>query len=220
MLLPALSRAKEMAVRIKCMNNVKQLDLALHIYGGDNRDKLPRSPGGSWSWDIAWDVGDLLVQNGCVWKGLYCPASGFTDNQNWIEWTLVTNVYRNCGYPMAMSGENGVNPTNQNQTLTATSMVDPITGLSIPAPPITDRVLVADATISNPGQDNEVNRSANTYTDVIGSLLIPPHRTYHMRGAMPVGGNLGMLDGHVQWRKFESMHVRTVKGYSGPVFWW
>jgi prepilin-type N-terminal cleavage/methylation domain-containing protein len=66
MLLPALSRAKERAVRIKCMNNVKQLVLAFHIYAGDNRDRLPSSPGGSWSWDIGWNLGDLLLQNGCV----------------------------------------------------------------------------------------------------------------------------------------------------------
>jgi prepilin-type processing-associated H-X9-DG protein len=121
---------------------------------------------------------------------------------------------------MALPGENGVNPTNQNKTLTAISMVDPITGLPMPAPPLTERVLVADATISKPGQDNEVNRSANTYTGIVGSSRVPPHRTYHMRGTMPVGGNLGMLDGHVEWRKFQSMHVRTYKDYGGPVFWW
>ena len=36
MLLPALARAKEAANRIKCVNNLKQLDLSGKLYGDDN----------------------------------------------------------------------------------------------------------------------------------------------------------------------------------------
>ena len=41
MLLPTLSRAKEAAFRIKCVNNLKQLSLATTLYAGDNSDLLP-----------------------------------------------------------------------------------------------------------------------------------------------------------------------------------
>jgi len=41
MLLPALSRAKESALRIKCNNNLRQLSLAIALYAGDNGDLLP-----------------------------------------------------------------------------------------------------------------------------------------------------------------------------------
>jgi prepilin-type N-terminal cleavage/methylation domain-containing protein len=41
MLLPALSRAKESARRTVCLGNLKQLEVALYIYTGDNRDFLP-----------------------------------------------------------------------------------------------------------------------------------------------------------------------------------
>jgi prepilin-type N-terminal cleavage/methylation domain-containing protein/prepilin-type processing-associated H-X9-DG protein len=40
MLLPALSKAKERAVSISCMNNYKQLGLAWFMYANDNSDKL------------------------------------------------------------------------------------------------------------------------------------------------------------------------------------
>jgi prepilin-type N-terminal cleavage/methylation domain-containing protein/prepilin-type processing-associated H-X9-DG protein len=41
MLLPALSRAKESANRIKCVNNLKQLDMALKLYADDNGGFYP-----------------------------------------------------------------------------------------------------------------------------------------------------------------------------------
>jgi prepilin-type processing-associated H-X9-DG protein len=37
---------------------------------------------------------------------------------------------------------------------------------------------------------------------------------------LPAGGNVGMLDGHVEWRVFPQMHVRTPQGSGTPVFWW
>jgi len=41
MLLPALSRARESAYRIKCVNNMRQVNLALQMYGDDNHGFFP-----------------------------------------------------------------------------------------------------------------------------------------------------------------------------------
>src|ERR1017187_7087841 len=40
MLLPALSKAKQKALGISCMNNTKQLVLAWQLYAGDNNDVI------------------------------------------------------------------------------------------------------------------------------------------------------------------------------------
>ena len=45
MLLPALSKAKAKAQGIYCMNNLKQLQLAIIMYADDNNDKLPYNQG-------------------------------------------------------------------------------------------------------------------------------------------------------------------------------
>src|SRR3977135_634181 len=41
MLLPALARAKAKADGISCINNLKQLTLAAHLYAGDYQDAIP-----------------------------------------------------------------------------------------------------------------------------------------------------------------------------------
>jgi prepilin-type N-terminal cleavage/methylation domain-containing protein/prepilin-type processing-associated H-X9-DG protein len=41
LLLPALSRAKVQAVQTQCLSNLKQINLAMVTYCGDNRDKTP-----------------------------------------------------------------------------------------------------------------------------------------------------------------------------------
>ena len=91
---------------------------------------------------------------------------------------------------------------------------------TIPVESASQRVLAADATLSA-GAD-EANRQNNNYINVQGGYQNPigtykPHTSPHLQGPLPSGGNLVMLDGHVEWRKFRLMHVRTT---AAPYFWW
>ena len=89
MLLPALSKAKDKATRIKCMNNVKQVCIATFIYANDYRDKLPRMTAGNWIWDMPWGVADLMTQSGTQRNVMYCP--GFPDQNSNELWNFATN---------------------------------------------------------------------------------------------------------------------------------
>jgi prepilin-type N-terminal cleavage/methylation domain-containing protein/prepilin-type processing-associated H-X9-DG protein len=56
LLLPALSRAKEKAIAIACLNNLKQLTLAAHLYCGDYNDYIMPNYTASY---LAWVSGDV-----------------------------------------------------------------------------------------------------------------------------------------------------------------
>ena len=67
LLLPALARAKEAAYRIKCVNNMKQLELALKLYADDN-DSLYPPRTNNWRWPT------LLLEYYKTTNILVCPT--------------------------------------------------------------------------------------------------------------------------------------------------
>jgi len=69
MLLPALAQAKQKAQEINCMNNEKQLALAVMIYSGDHTNHFPAAA--TWCDDIQNEVGG----NKNVFR---CPAANST----------------------------------------------------------------------------------------------------------------------------------------------
>jgi len=69
MLLPALAKAKQKAQTIQCLNNSKQLVLAVHIYANDNTNQLP--PLANWCDAIQHEVGSEKI--------FKCPAADVTE---------------------------------------------------------------------------------------------------------------------------------------------
>jgi prepilin-type N-terminal cleavage/methylation domain-containing protein/prepilin-type processing-associated H-X9-DG protein len=59
MLLPALSKAKQKAQGIGCLNNLKQLQLGWYLYSGDNNDQIVRSAGLDTLINFSTDAGVL-----------------------------------------------------------------------------------------------------------------------------------------------------------------
>ncbi len=54
LLLPALARAKDKAVRIQCASNLKQWGIAVTMYAGDNREQFPDNSSADGASGFAW----------------------------------------------------------------------------------------------------------------------------------------------------------------------
>jgi prepilin-type N-terminal cleavage/methylation domain-containing protein/prepilin-type processing-associated H-X9-DG protein len=221
----AFAKNKDQSLRAQCSAHLRQLALATTIIANDNADQLPTNSVGYWPWDMSWNVGNTFT-NYMSLQTLYCPASGFTPGGNNRLWTYVPGSYHIIGYAQTFPGPASVFYTNVNSTLTPQRI--PLTGLPLtivlPAPIASQRVLFADSTISAPGQNNPAQVSQYQWGNLPGGLgPNSPFRTDHLDGALPAGGNLAMLDGHVEWRSFPKMVPRSVNSVSGvtiPVWWW
>lgn len=223
MLLPALAKAKGKALQIKCANNERQLGMAIRMYADENSDRLPDARGAFWPWDLPVSAANAFVKHGGRRSILYCPGFMAQNDDELWRWTTGQNAeegrensqgYRVIGYAVAFKGSNGVRPTNLTESFNPAPYRLP-GGVEINPGP-SERVIVADAVLSNGG--NEKDRTRNRYTNIRGGWQ-KPHNTSHMASKLPAGGNLLFLDGHVEWRKFNKMVVRTFVGQD-PAFWW
>ena len=227
--LPVLASGKGQTKIGVCASHVRQLALACQIYANDNSDHLPVLSGSAaWPWDLPVPVVDKLLKSGAATNTFYCPGTAprFTDQDNWLApapsslWNFNSSGgasgSRIVGYSLAFSGYGSfLHPTNQNSTMLPETIM--LGSTPLPAPAASERVLLADATISVGSSLPGYLSSYNNYTAITGGFA-KQHLSPHLKGNIPAGGNLGFKDGHVAWRQFKLMTPRTTA--AGPYFWW
>jgi prepilin-type N-terminal cleavage/methylation domain-containing protein len=78
LLLPALSQSKAKAQRIACVNNLRQIGIALQLWGEDHTSRFPwRTPAvddGTQSLPEAWQHFQALTDEAVTPKILHCPS--------------------------------------------------------------------------------------------------------------------------------------------------
>jgi prepilin-type N-terminal cleavage/methylation domain-containing protein/prepilin-type processing-associated H-X9-DG protein len=221
LLLPALARAKERAQKTLCMSNERQMGLALRMYADDFNSKLPSMVPGLFPWDVPTNIVNLVIQNGGQRGVFYCPSNpGQNADALWF-FAGANGAYKATGYAFTCPNTGGLLSSNINLN----TLSSPIPGDSV-----SSRVLLADTTLSLHTQNNVGWENTYQWINIPGSAslvnLIPNwtgHKTSHLvRGSFPSGGNILMLDGHVEWRKFNLMIPRTDPNSdpSIPTFWW
>jgi prepilin-type N-terminal cleavage/methylation domain-containing protein/prepilin-type processing-associated H-X9-DG protein len=192
LLLPALSKAKAKAVRIKCVSNMRQIGLAVISYSGDNGDRLPVNTNVFWPWDLDVPVHNEFLRLGMPRDVIYCPAAPKHNNERDWNWSA---GYHLTGYLWMFQSTFGAVP-------------DPFVVKSISTLPawgktnaLTDIMIVADVVMSDMA-------NTNRFTKIIAGNGTGPWDTSHLNGSQPAGGNLLFIDGHVDWRPFKQMKRR------------
>ena len=224
MLLPALAKAKCKAVRTQCVGNLKQVYIGLKMYADDFNDRQPYTNNtftGFWAWDLPHWAGPYFISGTTQYRIMYCPGTKFTDMENNELWNY-PGAYKVLGYALTLPTTPDLWPTNVNEKLSTVKPIQVGFGQWV-TPTLSGRVLVADATISDYGQNNTAlkNSPAYRWRNVVGGYQ-KPHLSPHFcgNGTTPSGGNILMMDGHVEWRKFGSTEFVARTGGGSPGFWW
>ena len=97
----AYAEAKGRTQKTVCASNVRKLTLALHVYGGDNDNKLPVLSGyATWPWDVPSYMADRMLSYGLYKRDFYCPSTAprYTDWENFLDPTPQQNLWSFIDY--------------------------------------------------------------------------------------------------------------------------
>jgi prepilin-type N-terminal cleavage/methylation domain-containing protein/prepilin-type processing-associated H-X9-DG protein len=201
LLLPALAKAKDRALRVACKNNLRQTGMALQIYSQDNNNMLPDlrySPFtttpptavGLWAWDISTNLVDEIIRDGGSQNVFYCPSNPDFNCTNTWEFSA---FFRITGYIWLVPGA-GMNVAGFPE-----APYWKTNALGSATQPPADGELVVDVVA------RDYNTKSFSVIKVGGLPASIVQRTSHLEGAVPSGGNILFMDGHVDWRSFKDM---------------
>src|SRR5437016_64046 len=110
LLLPALSKAKQAALRTSCASNLRQISIAIAAYASENQDKLPYNEGPLWwPWDLDVDIFNAFVSCGMQRNVIYDPGEpNHNSDKDW-NWSAGFHL---TGYLWHFEAANGAVPTN------------------------------------------------------------------------------------------------------------
>ncbi len=210
LLLPALVSAKERARRTSCKSNIRQFSLAVTMAGDDNDQWLPsgasdQPPGGPLDDHLpvlSTNTRNTLVQYANTHKMLECPSLGspFKTNVNgWLEET-------GYGYIIGYNYHGGHTNTPWPAIVGDATWVSPLRSSDNPG-----LVLISDLNDWSPGFGSSFaphGKSGPIHSGGDASNQAAGGASSAEIGG--VGGNVGLLDGSVSWKRVEQM--RTYRG--------
>ena len=211
MLLPALSRAKEKAIAISCINHLKQLTLAAHMYAGDNQDAIIPNRLGTVN---SWVGGDVALSPDWTNAALIRASLLFQYNRS-------VDIYR-C--PADKASVNGAS-LPRVRSFSLNCMMGDSGGTVVDVHPGIQENLKL-ASIRDPGpsvasffvdEQSDPNSSPSTCSIDDGYYAIDYTGTGQVWRNVPASrhGNFGQFsfaDGHADKMKWREPRTRTLKG--------
>ncbi|KPJ69673.1 hypothetical protein AMJ44_02910 [candidate division WOR-1 bacterium DG_54_3] len=242
MLLPALTKVREMANKSVCASNIRQHTVALTAYASENDSKLPRVGGGFWLWDLQRTTVNQLLKNiGLEGNGatsqdqpdipapsvFYCPSNMPQKVRRQLYWDYhhppppptpqTWAAYRVLGYLFILDTAQGRDPILG----TGNKQWPRTLNIRYPA----DAELVTDITMSDKVNFHPPEYPNGNFAMVLvggagGQVTGYYDTSSHLKtDKEAAGGNIGFADCHVDWRPFNEMEWRF-GGVDRPWHWW
>lgn len=195
LLLPALARAKEKARRINCLNNLRQIGIALMLYEGDYR-KLPPK---------ASHVPDFMNPSAFDWRNncLYAIAPYLQSSQK----SPSSRIYA-CPSAKKPGDGSDATPTSATSYLPNAVVMELSLGqISRPSEIIViqETIRLVSYTAMRPGVGEDFGMCPGQYT--FWHVNLQPgldwYSTLHS-----MGGNFVFTDGHAEYRRAADLRAR------------
>jgi len=226
MLLPALALAKEKAQRIRCMNNLKQIGLAVTIYSGDARDFVVPAKGpplvqlclSAPGFDAAKQLGLSLTNGPNIWTCPDRPPLPVTANNvplpaydpNGNQYLIGYQYFGGAGPQPGLSSTWTWNSTVAGQQFQFHSPIK--LGLAKPY-----WAMAADDLCNYNKNGNWAKQSDPYVVNKNFTAHEPPH--FNQGSGKPAGGNEVFCDGSAAWCKWQTMSEFSDWGNS-YLFWY
>ena len=199
LLLPALAKAKDKAVRLQCTSNLKQWGIAVTMYAGDNRELYPDNPSTDLATGFAWMAAHLnnvfypqyLYPNRAgtttsrrdVRDVMYCPTD------QWHRAVESLNIKTNLiGYQFLPGRDSDGWSGYNSEGLAEWMYRKRLGGTYRKAPVMIDKIQALGSTPT----------SLNWYDTAAGQSF--PTGNHRGQGGISTGGNFLYEDGSVLWR--------------------
>jgi prepilin-type processing-associated H-X9-DG protein len=219
--MPALRKAKNLAIRAYCANNIKQVILALCAYATDNSDSFPyHEVGGTgyWLWGLDNKATDQIMKYGPKRDSFYCPANTQQKTFKHIYWEEWAPGHEHIiGYFSLWDNS----PPN-NRAWQPQGKGNKRFPVKVSDSRASETELFVDVTFSNEIEYHPPKFPYGNFVKCGGGML--PLGTYDtanhvLSESKAEGGNMGMVDGHVEWRPFSEMERRSLQEMF-PTHWW
>jgi prepilin-type N-terminal cleavage/methylation domain-containing protein/prepilin-type processing-associated H-X9-DG protein len=232
-LLPAMGRVREQARRQSCASRIRQHVLAMTMYADSSRSRLPLPlTAGNWLWDVGCTTVNYMLKTGVTQDLFYCPSNemqqkhykdwywtfnGKWDGHKFVDVSATNFIVSGYCYVMDTSSQPGrpAVKTYPNDGDKVTKIWCKTTLEKNPSV----RELVIDSTLGQP--DTTCKYGYKFWKVTAGGSWSGAKffdMTSHLRTQEePSGGNIGFLDGHMEWRSWSEFKKRYGEN---PVFWW
>ncbi len=114
--MPALSKAKELTYRIICRNNIRQQCLGTILYSEESDGWVPDAGIGNWFWDVSfWSTNEVCDISGIDHKVYYCPSNKTkkSDDARYWQYTWVYSWGVNLRMPQELRDESVLTVSEQ-----------------------------------------------------------------------------------------------------------